>query len=63
MFINILLIFSQLLEASRIAALCQLVYVSIDTIDTNYKLKVLAINCKYVVTSKKVPKNAKQDQY
>jgi hypothetical protein len=64
--------FNQLLETLCIAALCQLVYVIIDTIDTNSKLKVLAINYRYVVSSKKVSENVarakiaqitKQDQY
>jgi len=67
-----LLILNQPLETLCLAALRQLVYVIIDTIDTNSKLKVLAINYRYVVSSKKVSENVaraifaqiiKQDQY
>ena len=36
-----------------LAALCQLVYVIIDTIATNYQLKVLATNYLFVVEGKK----------
>jgi len=65
-------LFNQPLETLCLAALRQLVYVIIDTIDTNSKLKVLAINYRYVVSSKKVSENVarakiaqitKQDQY
>jgi len=41
------------IKTSFIAALGQLVYVIIDTIATNYQLKVLATNYLFVVEGKK----------